>query len=113
MNLPRIFFVPTSIQAEIEDGREYAVFSRMIEKIDEGVKKEELLKDELEHCFSKECLRLMFIVISDYFMFRDRLVEKCYCKYTQFSHCYCLGDYVNTLRSFLFECIENNALSTS
>ena len=105
---PRIFFVPTSNQPEIEDdGREYAVFSRMVEKIDEGMKKEEdLLKNECGHGFSKECLRLMIIVISDYFMFRDRLLEK-------YDHCIDLQQYACTLRSFSFECIENTALSAS
>ena len=112
----RIFFVPTSCEAEIEDdGREYAVFARMLEKIEirrmkseEEKKKEdlneELLKNERIHCFSKECLRLLMIVIYDYFIFRDIIVDK------KNSNHIGLREFMTTLRSFSFECIGNTIL---
>ena len=114
---PRIFFVPTSCQAEIEDdGREYAVFARLLENIEirrmkseEEKKKEdldeELLKNERIHCFSKECWRLLMIVIYDYFIFRDIIVDK-----KNSNHTLVMREFMTTLRSFPFESIDNMIL---
>ena len=90
ISLQRIFFVPTSdVADDDDDGREYVVFSRMIDNIDRGMKDEEIVKDEVDHCFTSDCLRLFFTVISDYFVFRLKLTEKCKCNDIRFDHCIC------------------------
>ena len=82
----------------------------MVDKIDNGMKQTDLLKDEVDHCFTSECLRVVFIMISDFFVFRNNLRQKCACNDVIFDHCICLTDYVKTLRSFSFEKIENDKL---
>ena len=113
ISLPRIFFVPTSDVQMMMMMVEYAVFSRMIDNIDRGMKEEEILKDEVDDCFTSDCLRLFFTVISDCFVFRLKLTEKCKCNDICFDHCICSANYVTTARSFYFESIESDKLLAS
>ena len=117
--LSRIFFCPTSCEAKFEvngNGEEHSCFSRIIEKLEEDPnsylftreKMNEILKDEDAHCFTYEYLRVIFIMVYDYHVFKNSIIQKCVCGDIILSCCICLENYVKTLRSFYFEYIKNN-----
>ena len=116
--LPRMIFKATSVEAEIEGdgGEQNCLFSRLVEKIEqrrENDKEEEggddedsccLTKDEHIHCFTNECMMMLKIIIYDYFMFRDLIAKK------QLDKTCDLKKFISSLRSFLFEFVDNDVL---
>ena len=117
--LPRMIFKATSVEAEIEGdgGEQNCLFYRLVERIEkrrENHQEEEggddadsccLTKDEYIHCFTYECMMMFKIIIYDYFMFRDLIAKK------QLDKTCDLKQYISSLRSFLFEGVDNDVLS--
>ena len=115
--LPRMIFKGTSVEAEIEgdNGEQNCLFARLVERIEQRRENHQeeggddvdsccLTKDEYIHCFTKECMMAFKIVIYDYFMFRDLIGKK------QLDKSCDLKQFISSLRSFLFEFVDNDVL---
>ena len=115
--LPRMIFKGTSVEAEIEGdgGEQNCLFSRLVERIEQRRENHQeeggddvdsccLTKDEYIHCFTNECMMMFKIIIYDYFMFRDLIAKK------QLDKTCDLKQFISSLRSFLFEFVDNDVL---
>ena len=62
------------------------------------------------HCFTPECLRTIFILFYDYYLFEKLVINNCRCGNFLLNKCDCLHLFASTIRSFYFVEVENNKL---
>ena len=63
-----------------------------------------------QHCFTNECLRTLFILFYDYYLFEKLVINNCRCGKFLLNKCNCLRLFASTIRSFYFVEVENNKL---
>ena len=62
------------------------------------------------HCFTYECLRTLFILFYDFYLFEKLVINNCSCGKILLNKCNCLRLFASTIRSFYFVEVENNKL---
>ena len=62
------------------------------------------------HCFTFECLRAMFILFYDFYLFEKLVTNNCSCGDFLLNKCNCLHLFATTIRSFYFVEMTNSKL---
>ena len=62
------------------------------------------------HCFTYECLRTLFILFYDFYLFEKLVINNCLCGKILLNKCNCLCLFPSTIRSFYFVEVEHDKL---